>query len=391
MSSNANKLNSHVAFYNITFCNKCGWFCDVFSNTLCKVDTDTSVISIEAMIPFDGDTRPFQYGFIEKVGDLLVLAPRGAAVILIYNIIHKTFQRVEIKAEIIERIGKVNLFSGVEVCENNAYLIPGRFPGIIKLNLITLELTYLEDWYDLLLQRIPNFEFEKVVFAQCYRGKNNKIYLPCWQKNIIMVFDLKAEEYFFLEVSIPDAALSGLCIINDEIWAASKNSNIIVKINEEGKEADIIVVEALKEAGIIFLIQCENFLYVIPLYDEQLIRIDLETKKCDIVGKIATENVDIPREFIIAQNRILSCVKDPEGRIWMYSMFDGKIYQLNLQGDVEIFDADVKDETEINKRIDCYLKQQLLQGNLWESRQYGLKEFFVYLQTQREIEESGEF
>lgn len=383
MKKYAQEMSSEVMFYNMFFYDNCGWFCDIYTNALCRVNVDTAEISLETMIPFDGDNRPFQYGFIAGLEDVLILAPRVSTAVMLYNITDKEFQRVEIDRQFIEKVGAFNLFSGVEIYDGNAYLIPGRFPGILKLDLSTFEITYLEDWYEPLRQTITDFDAGRVIFARCRCRCGNKLYLPSWQNNKLMIFDLETEKYSFWEVPVFGEMLSDLCITNDALWVALRNSNKIVKINGK-EETESIVIPELEGTGIAFIACCGRRLYIVPAYGNQLMCMNLDTQKCMTVCGLPMEMTNMPAELMIAQTNMLSCVTDLQARIWMYSVFDGKIYRCDDRGNVETFDAAITDQRDMDKRVSHYVKSVLSQGIAWEDNPYGLNELLAYIQTQDE-------
>lgn len=375
MESNIDKIASKVSFYDVAFDDEYGWFCDVYINTLCRIDIKTGSIFTEAMVPMDGDAGFFQYGFIAKTGNILVLAPRSAYTVLLYYIDEKKFRSIELDAERIRQIGAFNLFSGVKIYGNDAYLIPGRFPGIVKIGLYTAEITYLNDWYAVLRQRLIGFDPQRAIFARCNCSEGNKMYLPCWQGNIIMIFDLETEEYSFLELTTYDAALSGISVIGNELWTASRISNIIVRINKEGKEIDRIEVEGIEDTGVAFLARCGQLLYVVPMYGDKLVCLDLETRENRKICNLVTEAINVPDELIFAQNNMLSCVKDSKERIWMYSIFDGKIYRCDANEKLEIYSAVLEKKEDIRRRNRFYMKVRLSENILWENNQLRLEDF----------------
>lgn len=375
MESNIHEIGSRVSFYNIAFDGEYGWFCDVYTNTLCRINTDTASITIEAMIPFDRNNRPFQYGFIAKVGGILVLAPRSSFAVLLYDIMDKTFRRIELETKTIDKVEAYNLFCGVKIYGSNVYLIPGRFPGIVRLNLVSMEVTYLNDWYEPLKKKIHGFDSKRVMFARCNCRVGNKLYLPCWQGNIVMVFDLERESCSFLELSTYNGNLSSICIIDNKAWLASGSSNIIVRADREGKEIDRITLEGIKDTSIAFLAKCGQLLYVVPTYGDSLICLDLETEEYKKVCDLLVEAVNVPEKLVIAKTNMLSCVKDDRERIWMYSIFDGKIYRCGSDGNVDIYDAVLEKQEDERKRNIYHLKAQMSENILIENDQCSLEEF----------------
>lgn len=383
MDRSEKKIGDRVSFYDIAFDGEYGWFCDVYTNTLCRINMDTACIAIEAMIPFDRDFGAFQYGFIAKKDNVLILAPRTAYTILLYSIEDKSFKKIQIDSGMLEGDNENNLFSGVKTYGNNTYLIPGRFPGIIKLNMVTAEVTYLREWYTVLKQEITDYDDLRVMFARCDCRKENKLYLPCWQSNKIMIFNLETEEYSFIELSSYEKNLSSVCIVDDELWISSRDSNVIIRTNREGKEIEKITIEGIESRGLAFIVKCGQIIYAVPVYDNYLIALDISSRVCQKVCNLVKEKVNMPQNLIFAKNNILSCVKDGEERIWMYSIFDGKIYRCDANGKVEILNSVLETQNDVNERNNYYFKMRIKEEIIQEDCMLGLEELLEYIQNEK--------
>jgi len=181
MDTYIEKISSNVSFFDICFDGNLGWFCDVYTSTLYKLDILTNTITVEAAIPGCGN---MQYGFIAKWKDILILAPRAAEKIMMYHIKKCSFTEVKLDTERMGERDIFNLFSGVHIFDDSAYLIPGRFPAIVRLDLHTFEIEYFDLWHEELKSKLKGYDERKVIFARCNCVLKDKLLLPCWQECI---------------------------------------------------------------------------------------------------------------------------------------------------------------------------------------------------------------
>ena len=112
MDALVEKVSSHISFYDICFVGKYGWFCDVYTNTLYKIDLNTNEITLEEILPI---YELVQYGFIANWNNYLVLAPRAAKTILIYDISQKAFMEIDFNNYQMNKANMFNLFSSVQI------------------------------------------------------------------------------------------------------------------------------------------------------------------------------------------------------------------------------------------------------------------------------------
>lgn len=274
MNTYVEKISSNVSFFDICFDENYGWFCDAYTSILYKLDLLTNIITVEAAIPV---YKNMQYGFIAKWNDLLVLAPRAATQIMVYHIKENVFREIELE---IDRIGEkevFNLFSGVHIFDDSAYLIPGRFPAIVRLDLHTFGVEYFGLWHEKLINRIENYDEKKVLFARCNCVFNGKILLPCWQGNIVLEFKFDTGESRVIEFPKIHDDLSGMYVRGRELFLASKLNHMIFRCDLDGNVFEQIEFGELGETGISFILDCSGKTIIVPIYGPRIIQWD-----CDI-------------------------------------------------------------------------------------------------------------
>ena len=131
------------------------WFCNVYNSTLVRFNVETGEIHIETFLPARSLTGKIQYGAIAVYKNLLVIAPRNAESIQVYDINLKELKEISLSISADgERIN--NLFVSVQICNGVAYFFPGKYPGIVTLDLNSFEVKCYSDWIDTVYNLMPD-------------------------------------------------------------------------------------------------------------------------------------------------------------------------------------------------------------------------------------------
>lgn len=125
-------------------------------------------------------------------GDSLILIPGKSNEIIRFD---KTQRSVLAKCIIPRRkdnigITGMNFFSGT-VYEDSLYLFGYCFPGILALNLNTLQSHVIDEWLQAVSGSFTNFN--DGCFHVRYCKLDDKVYLPFMNANAVMIFDLSTE------------------------------------------------------------------------------------------------------------------------------------------------------------------------------------------------------
>lgn len=361
MNSFIEKISSHISFFDICFDDNYGWFCDAYTNTLYRINLLTNKITVEAGIPAYGDV---QYGFIARWENMLVLAPRAARKIMIYHIKEYSFTEIELDIGRMEEREVFNLFAGVQIFGDSAYLIPGRFPAVVRLDLHTFEIEYFDSWYERLKSKIKNYNNGIVFFARCNCVFDGKLLLPCWQANIVMEFQFETGKYRFIEFPKIKHEFSGMYVRNKELFLASKSQHIIFRCDFNGNELERIKLRGLLGTGISYLIDMNGAVAAVPMSGGPMVQYDFNTERCEVILDLATEEKeDSYVGEIFPKVNILSAVRDNCGNLWLYSVFDDIILKRNINtGYVERIKA-VLSEKEAKKKAFLNLQTAVA---IWE-------------------------
>ena len=327
---NNNYRFQQMVFQDIAFSKDKAWFCHIYYNALFSLDLDTYEISLETFLP-KGRSDFNQYSFMEYYNGKLIISPRNAENILIYDIDTKEITTVGIDLHIDGLHGVFNLFSKVKIYNNNAYIFPGRYPAIIKLNLDTLELTYLTEWYDEIKEYV--IDSGKVLFPyiNCYDDKC--VYLPFWQGNIIVQFYMETGTHQIHIVGNEKTPFSGIQYNGQEFWISLRDKKALLKWNK----IDNTVIQYSKlpdnimmENGFAYIERFENNIFAIPLYGDHIVCLDTTTGEFTKIKKLLTNIVEEIEMFGFTQNNMLCYRRDNKNNLWLYSVFEGEIKIMDL-------------------------------------------------------------
>lgn len=316
-----------MVFYNIAFEGNNGWFCHVYYNALCRFDVRTNEILLETMIPCD-NTSLQKYGNIFYYEKKLYLSPKNDKRILIYNLETKTFDEVTLDDRYIPGNECINLLSGIVEYKGWLYFFPGRYQAIVKLNILTQQVLYINGWIEELKSTI--IDERKVLFASLCRI-DSEILLPFWQGNKIMKFDMDDCSYKVIGVGESDNHYAAITFDGKFYWLAPKNKIAVYKWDGEN-EIQIInnfPINFETRYGIRHLEKTAEGILVFPLCGNMI----MEIKNNGTVKKVFSLKMKPEKpvlDFQLADNNFLD-YSVYNNLLYTYSIFDGFIYCINLK------------------------------------------------------------
>lgn len=220
------------------------WFSELRFNAFYRVEKAT--MKAEFLFHFPGEVRTQGrlFGKPAKVGDWLIFPPRAGNTIALYNL-----NTEEVKSISIERNkngGKVAYrpmahFLRTISIGNQVYFIPLTYPAIMKLNVQTLELEYLDQWLPLLEEKIKkerspllNFYFSDALV------KGTKAYLPCSCTNCVLIFDLEREDWEIVSIPGTVEAFQTIVFDGEYHWITPRFGGTLTKWNRETGESKAV-------------------------------------------------------------------------------------------------------------------------------------------------------
>lgn len=190
--------------------------------------------NIEFLCEFPGEEKNQENLYMRTVlyQGKIVFAPSSAKQVAIYDISKNKFKMLTIKRNEIK-----DKFYDIIIYKECVFLIGHRYPAILKINMVDYSIHYINNWVDD-LKNTSEKNFPGFVFAE--KLIDNKLWIPQFISNLIMIFDLETNSYQIIKIKNAEGNISGivkgdenvyLCI-NGTIYKLDSN-NICHKIGEK--------------------------------------------------------------------------------------------------------------------------------------------------------------
>lgn len=326
------------------------WFTTIHVNALFKLNIKTKKTEIATWLPGESESwLCYGLGGLYK-NRKLVLFPHNSKEICIYDI---DTGELEVKSYIDENEtdrADYNIFSSCIICDDSAFLFPGRYPGVIKYDLETKTLVKYN-----LLQKVPKITYEDRIYIWGSVKNEDGFLLSCAQSNNVVnikndgTIDIKQID------SVDSEGFSDILMLDDKLYLSHKTRNIIT-VCENEKILDINFDDEINSivSGIKYMFSYKECIYIVPMLGESIIEYnpkDGSKKKLYTLNLIKTESYEkFQADFA---NNILCCEKISNDELLLFSLYDMRIMILNLDTqEIDSFEAKFDDEIveEINNK-----------------------------------------
>ena len=353
-----------VAFRHVAVYKEIAWFCNQYYNALFKIDIRKKKIFFERVLPCNNNRGFRQYGAIASYENYLVIAPLRTGDILIYDMDTKELRSIPLEVDKYTDGRCFNLFFSATVYGNSVFLFPGRFQAIVKIELPSGKCTYYSDWYADIKPYIAD-EF-KILFSISNERKGSKYYLPFWQNNIVICFDMEDGSHETILLDAEGCAFSGIQIEEKFWWISLKEENTLLKCDSETKSVikKVYLNQEFCEAeGILAIKINKNELTVIPTLGKAILNLDTLSEKIQIKYVLPDQITEDMSPYVYEKTHILCVAKAEDDLLIMYSNYDGKIIIANLNNDHwESWPAVVDD-----KNVTNVIRKQVYLTKRWRS------------------------
>ncbi len=346
---------SKLLFMDIVSRDNRAWFCNVCFGALFEVNLSDYSIKLLSYLPVKGISQFNTYSPIAYYEEKLIIFPCNEQNIIVFDLnTNSIIKEIPLDcSDLGEDFYCFNLFKSVIIVGDNAFGIPGRYPGIVKINLTNYELTVFDEWYSKTTQFVP--DRNKVIFGTSM-FKNGKILMPFWQREGLMSFDtsdytssiMALDDKTELIPSVADGSLE-----TDDLFLVSCNDNAI-HVVENNKSKEWKVIDSNFEFfgnGIIRMCRLGNKLFLFPWKGKAILDVDLSTKQENVSADCSNSIVEeqssvafVDNSFLCAKsfndNCIIACSLY-EGAILYYSILDDKWTRIPLDLPGE-YDQDVE-------------------------------------------------
>lgn len=364
-----------IGFHDIAIRDGRGWFFNCYYSAIFSLDLDTLQLRLEQLLP-DEYFGIYKFSNLAFYNDLLVIAPRTADKILIYDTEAHSIKTVQIKPDYIPDGAYMNLFYGLIIYGDAAYLFPGRYRTIVRLDMKTDEVTYITKWN----QGLRNINPNSIVFQKVIQTGTDSCYLPCFQSNQIMKFCLSDSSYEYIDLDTDSENKGFVDIVkrDDERYFISlKNIYAILEWNDKTRECKkVFAVEKERENERIKNIICgHEYVYA-------------DVKNCSYMEQFRTDFVPSGEKIMYGtQWNKYEDVRFPSEGLMAYKWIgrDRVIFSVNHADGVAVLDCITGQITHRGvsitetdrEQLNMYLRKNYFHGMHEESSYFNLKDFLT--------------
>lgn len=282
--------------------------------------------------------------------------------IWIYLLESREWEKIEIKKQQINYSSAC--FQNAVIYKDSMFLFGGRYPSIIKIDLITKAITYISKP----IEEKNKLMKEKIIRTPYFRGKplriENMLYLASCMDNSVLLFNMDNCDYQWIEVGSKENTYSGIEKRGMDFWIAPRQNSPIVKW--DGKDG---VVEYKLDK----ISDLENIYFADISKRENDLIIYAFRNKC--FSLLISKNDEIKKE-----RHDYSFYKEIDGEC-IYQNIDGRIHYREIDGIEKIYENDIEDVAirRLLQQIDKEkLKVEVKEGNpcsikLWMELMFNIK------------------
>ena len=320
------------------------WFAASNLNGIFKADKKTGKSQFITNFPQYPNYAVRLYIACTLVRRKIVFAPCNAKEISIYDIDKKELNTIPLDKRTVEHCKSALFYAAFEY-EGFAYLIGMSYPGILKIDVDTYEVSIIRGPFERYYTR-GEYDYE-AHFRHSVTLKDNILYLPAIRENGLVCMNMETCNCEFLEVLPGDSKAWDVCIINNHILTWSMDFKIS-NYDLETKNVKITDVEndgKYSEEGA-YLVSNDTKLWIFRLDSKSVLNYDIET------GEIIEELKDInnfPAGVNQSYSRYLSdvislsrCYWDK--KYWIFNSIINEFVRIDAFGKIErkCFWADYK-------------------------------------------------
>lgn len=364
-------------YRNIIFDNLCDdgtnyWFTSYDFNGLFQMDKNFENIKFMGFFPDEQIDGVRLYGRIISVGELLLFSPLSAKKISIYNKKDKKFSQILIS---LQEENKVENYMGWNYYDiipfhNEIYFMPHQLKAIIKYNLETTELKYIDKWFTKIGSKITK-ENPYIFYGTCM--KENYLYAPVCGTNNILIINLQNENIQYIELGTHELGYIDICFDGEKFWLLPFRGTSIICWDGIGTFYEEIEVISSDSNNILFS-SCffiDGFVWIFPNQFNKILKIDVKTKEVfygttDLLGY---EEIQ-PDETILCGicGEKIYCIETQNGNAIVYYPRDKSKKNVQPKMDKEEYER-------IMSKIVLHKKNMQLQEEQIEERRYSVIEF----------------
>lgn len=324
-----------LSFWDLAVHGDQAWFCNLTYSALFRMDLNSFEVELETFLPTDSMDEFGQYAAIAYFNNKLIIAPFNARDILIYDLSAKHIDKIALELDGVNEKDRSSLFTSIQIYRGAAFLLPGRYHAIVRVDLNTYEVRYMGP--------------EKMIYLRNYIKQDGTCILPCYQNDNIVEIDLGTGEFTTFSLKC-GKALSGVYYEDGIYWFACENEASVIrydKLRESWSSVPMPLGLDL-ERGFFDLVNHGNYLYAVPFYGNMIVQIDKLTghSTCFAEFKVMNFTPEMQGHGLPKWNVLCFRTINSHEAV-LFSVLDGKILKLNFEeGGLREYEAVLSEKNE---------------------------------------------
>lgn len=267
------------------------WYVAVPRAWLCKMDLLDYKVQVVCEIPFMDVNAAYTYNVVAVYDNKLILMPKYAEDVLIYDIGKDEFEKIELKKALRtsgKDAGNAVKFRAYALKDNVLWMMPQSSCCILEYNLLTGKLIEHVDWYE----QFERYNWENVnLFGKGIMAENS-LWIPCYQLNAIVEFRIETKESILHFIGSEKDCYSAITYTNGKFWLFNAFQNSLCKwnresgivtecivLNKEYEEDDVQLSEEMKKYKVNCMYALNNKIVLLPSQANQCILVDIGKKR----------------------------------------------------------------------------------------------------------------
>ena len=286
-----NKVYMRPSGMNMAEGNGKVWMALLHRNGICEIDIKTreaKLCKIFEEEPLDGE---FLYCYVEKIGERLIFSPGLAEKIAIYDLRTETMMYIPLKNA--DKYRELKFWNIIRY-QSDVYFLAYTYPAIIKLNMESMEIEYITDWLNEIIEDIPVDAYNGY-FSDGHVMYDDQVLIPVNCMRAVLELNLKTARTKIRKLEVSMRGIGGLSSRDGEnIWLVGRGgkANWVSCWNRKTGDIKEIFLKEIGEDMInpFFAPVCtESKVYLMPMSAPYICEIDPNKKKigkCRLIGTI---------------------------------------------------------------------------------------------------------
>ncbi|MFC4303424.1 hypothetical protein [Cohnella boryungensis] len=269
------------------------WWNAFSGNALMCMDKQTKVATYVGSFPDERYCGWALYAGVLQYEEKLIFAPSAANAIAVYDMATGAWEKIALELsarEMRQQYRSEAKFAEVKRYKQSLFFIPYFYPAIIRYDLDTRKVEYINKW----IKQLEPYIVDKtdVWFAQSIQ-EGSRLLLPACNANAIVIFDMETYKSVIQAVETVQHGFEGICGEDGKYWLTprkhteivrwDRKDNTFTKLNEFPQEYDG------GTYSFSLPLYADRSIWLLPNQANQFIQINEEDGKMTSVGGFPIE------------------------------------------------------------------------------------------------------